>query len=241
MARSDDAIERIRELIVSGDLGPGDRLPPENQLCELLGMSRGSMREAVKSLAVAGVLDVRRGDGTYVTSLEPGLLLQGLGRSIQLLGDGDLGDVMHIRRVLEGEASALAARQVGPELLDELVGDLERMRAAADADDTEALVSHDAAFHDRVAAASANRTLATLLSELSSLTLRARIWRGLQEEGAHELTLRQHQAILDALIDGDAEAARAASTVHVATSERWFRRVAADAVPADTPANGNPT
>lgn len=225
MARSDDAITRIRELIIGGDLKPGDRLPPENQLCELLGMSRSSMREAVKSLAVAGVLDVRRGDGTYVTSLEPSLLLQGIGLAIQLLGDGDLGDVMHIRRVLEGEASALAAVSADDKLLTGLGRDLEQMRAAAEADDSEGLVNHDATFHARVASASANRTLATLLAELSSLTLRARIWRGLQEQGAHELTLSQHRAILDALTDRDPEAARAASVVHVATSERWFRQL----------------
>lgn len=229
MARSDDAITKIRELIISGDLLPGDRLPPENQLCELLGMSRSSMREAVKSLAVAGVLDVRRGDGTYVTSLEPSLLLQGFGTAIQLLGDTDLGDVMHIRRVLEGEATALATIRADAELRTELGRDLDEMRTAVEADDTEALVTHDSTFHARIATASGNRTLATLLAELSTLTLRARIWRGLQEEGAHQLTLSQHRAILDALADRDPEAARAASMVHVATSERWLRRFAAEA------------
>ena len=75
MAVTDEAILKIKDMIVSGELGPGDRLPPEKELSERLGLSRSSMREAVKALEVIRVLDVRRGDGTYVTSLEPRLLL----------------------------------------------------------------------------------------------------------------------------------------------------------------------
>ncbi|MES2866630.1 MAG: GntR family transcriptional regulator, partial [Actinomycetota bacterium] len=73
MAVTDEAIEKIKAMIVSGELSPGDRLPPEKELSERLGLSRNSMREAVKALEVIRVLDVRRGDGTYVTSLEPHL------------------------------------------------------------------------------------------------------------------------------------------------------------------------
>jgi GntR family transcriptional regulator, transcriptional repressor for pyruvate dehydrogenase complex len=71
MSLTDEAIARIRELIRSGRFPPGARLPPEHQLAAELGMSRSPIREAVKTLSVARVLDVRRGDGTYVTSLAP--------------------------------------------------------------------------------------------------------------------------------------------------------------------------
>ena len=67
MAVTDDAITAIREMIISGELNPGDRLPPETQLSERLGLSRNSLREAVKALALIRVLDVRQGDGTFVT------------------------------------------------------------------------------------------------------------------------------------------------------------------------------
>src|ERR687887_2413283 len=82
---TDEAIARIRALIQSGRLPPGSKLPPEQQLAAELGMSRSPMREAVKALAVARVLEVRRGDGTYVTSLQPSLLLEGLGGAVELL------------------------------------------------------------------------------------------------------------------------------------------------------------
>ena len=79
MRLSDRAITQIQELIGAGELPPGARLPTENQLAAQFGISRSSIREAVKALTLARVLDVRRGDGTYVTSLEPHLLLEGIG------------------------------------------------------------------------------------------------------------------------------------------------------------------
>jgi DNA-binding FadR family transcriptional regulator len=75
MAITDEAIERIKEMIVSGQLRPGDRLPKEADLANRLGLSRNSLREAVRALSLVRVLDVRQGDGTYVTSLRAELLL----------------------------------------------------------------------------------------------------------------------------------------------------------------------
>src|SRR4051794_10801780 len=111
---TDKAIARIRELIQSGELVPGSKLPPEPELAAQLGLSRNLMREAVKSLAVARVLEVRRGDGTYVTSLQPDLLLGGLGGAVELLqGDSaTLLDLMEVRRLFEPVATALAATRI---------------------------------------------------------------------------------------------------------------------------------
>src|SRR4051795_493063 len=106
MGLTDEAIEQIRGLIRSGALGPGSRLPPEHELAAQLGLSRNSMREAVKALELVRVLDVRRGDGTYVTSLEPRLLLQGFSSAIDLLQDDTLLEVVQIRQMLEPAATA---------------------------------------------------------------------------------------------------------------------------------------
>src|SRR5438067_13663850 len=78
MGLTDSAIEHIKEMIVSGELRPGDRLPKEADLATRLGLSRNSLREAVRALSLVRVLDVRQGDGTYVTSLRPALLLGAL-------------------------------------------------------------------------------------------------------------------------------------------------------------------
>src|SRR5579859_595673 len=76
VAVTDEAIEKIKAMIVSGALRAGDKLPREADLATELGLSRSSLREAVRALALVNILDVRRGDGTYVTSLEPRLLLE---------------------------------------------------------------------------------------------------------------------------------------------------------------------
>ncbi|KUO19519.1 FadR/GntR family transcriptional regulator [Streptomyces dysideae] len=73
------AVARLRDLILDGTLEPGDRLPREQDLCTQLGLSRNTVREAVRALVTARVLDVRRGDGTFVTDLTPELLLGGIG------------------------------------------------------------------------------------------------------------------------------------------------------------------
>ena len=103
------AIERLRAMIVAGELTPGMRLPPEAELAMDLGASRNTVREAVRALVTARVLDVRRGDGTYVTSLRPELLLEGIGAAVELMQEGFSLELIAVRRILEPAATALAA------------------------------------------------------------------------------------------------------------------------------------
>ena len=221
MALTDEAISKIRGLIQSGELAPGSRLPPEQQLAGQLGLSRNSMREAVKALVLTRVLDVRRGDGTYVTSLAPQLLLEGLGFAVELLRDDTLADVMEVRRMLEPVATGLAATRMTPERLVEVERHLDAMRGAGT--DIERLVRSDIAFHREVVTATGNDTLVSVLDGLSGRTLRARVWRGLVEGNAAAGTLSEHEAIVRALRAGDARLAEAAALLHVTTSESWLR------------------
>jgi GntR family transcriptional repressor for pyruvate dehydrogenase complex len=220
---TDKAIARIRELIRTGELAPGSKLPPEPQLATQLGLSRNLMREAVKALAVAQVLEVRRGDGTYVTSLQPDLLLGGLGGAVELLqGDsGTLLDIMEVRRLFEPVAAALAATRIAEPGLAQVKRHLDAMREARD--DVELLNRHDAAFHRAVIAATGNNTLVTLLEGISGQTLRARIWRGLVDGAAAGRTLAEHEAIYQALVARDGPLAQAAALVHVSNTEGWLR------------------
>jgi GntR family transcriptional repressor for pyruvate dehydrogenase complex len=221
MALADEAINKIKEMIVSGALRPGDRLPKEADLAERLGLSRNSLREAVKALSMIRVLDVRQGDGTYVTSLEPHLLLDLLGFVVDFHTDDAVMHFLEVRRLLEPAATALAAQRMG-------AGDIEKLQAVLDelgADPSiEALVANDLEFHRRIAAGAANPVLSSLLDGLSGPTTRARIWRGLTQQGAAERTREQHQAIVDAIAAGQPELARSWATVHVAGVEDWLRR-----------------
>src|ERR1700753_2977739 len=112
MALTDVAITRIREMILSGELHPGDRLPPEKELSDRLGLSRNSLREAVKALELVRVLDVRRGDGTYVTSLEPALLLEAVSFVVEMHEDDSLLEMFAVRRILEPAAAAIACARM---------------------------------------------------------------------------------------------------------------------------------
>src|SRR3954462_11465226 len=140
MSLADQAISRIRDLIQSGELPPGTKLPPEQQLAAELGMSRNLTREAVKALVVARVLEIRRGDGTYVTSLEPALLLEGLGSAVELLHGDTLLELTEVRRLFEPVATGLAAARISDEALAEVARHLDAMTHARD--DVELLNEH---------------------------------------------------------------------------------------------------
>src|SRR5690606_24492374 len=186
MAVTDEAIEKIKAMIVAGELGPGDRLPPEKELAERLGLSRNSMREAVKALEVIRVLDVRRGDGTYVTSLEPHLLLEAISFVVDMHDDDSMLEVFAVRRMLESQATGLAATLGTDDDIAELQREAERIDASVD---VEALVEHDIRFHREIVRMAGNAYLASLIEHLGSQTVRARVWRGLTEERAVERTL----------------------------------------------------
>ena len=221
MALTDDAIARIRRMIVIGELRPGQRLPPEKELGEALGLSRSSLREAVAALELVRVLDVRRGDGTYVTSLDPALLLEALSFTVELHADDSLLELFAVRRVLEASAAGLAAARLAPADLDELAAILDRVDAGTG---VEELVAEDLAFHARIAAASGNAYLAGLLGALNDRTVRARIWRAITEERAVQRTLDEHAAILAALRARDPALASSLISAHVEGVELWLRR-----------------
>nr|WP_223242099.1 FadR/GntR family transcriptional regulator [Streptomyces sp. CBMA123] len=218
---TDRAIARIRRMIRDGELPPGSKLPPEQQLAAELGLSRNLMREAVKSLVVARVLEIRRGDGTYVTSLAPGLLLEGLGGAVELLQGDTVLELTEVRRLFEPAATALAATRITDEDLAEVERHLSAMREARA--DVELLTWHDAAFHRAVIHATRNETLATLLEHISGRTLRARVWRGQADADAAGRTITEHEAIYQALVARDPNLAQAAALMHINTTERWLR------------------
>jgi GntR family transcriptional repressor for pyruvate dehydrogenase complex len=229
MSLTDKAMTRIRELIQTGELPPGSKLPPEPQLAAELGVGRNIMRESVRALVAARVLEVRRGSGTFVTSLEPRLLLEGIGDAVELLQGDTMLELTEVRRLFEPAATALAATRITPQQLAEVEGHLEAMRAAIA--DVELLNRHDVAFHRAVVAATGNQTLSTVLDGISGRTVRARVWRGLVNADSNAdantdvagQTLREHEAIYAALVSGDAVRAHAAALMHVTTTETWLR------------------
>jgi GntR family transcriptional repressor for pyruvate dehydrogenase complex len=193
----------------------------EKELSEALGLSRSSLREAVKALAIIRVLDVRRGDGTYVTSLTPSLLLDAMSFVVDIHQDDSVLELFEVRRILEPAAAALATPRI-------VAADIAHLRdLVAQVDETTSpddLVANDMVFHRYIAQRAGNAYLTSLLDTLSSSTVRARVWRGLTEQGAVTRTLTEHRAIVDALEAGDANLASAQATVHISGVMQWLRR-----------------
>ncbi|MFC4061361.1 FadR/GntR family transcriptional regulator [Planomonospora corallina] len=224
MAVTDAAIDKIKQMILSGELAPGSRLPKEADLAGRLGLSRNSLREAVRALALINVLDVRQGDGTYVTSLEPGLLLDALSFVVDFHRDDTVLQFFQVRRILEPAATAMAAARMSE-------ADVAELRAVLgelpEEPTVEQLVANDLRFHRRIAEGSGNPVLCSLIESLSGPTTRARVWRGLTQGRALEKTREQHTAICDAIASRQPEVARAWATVHIAGVEEWLRRTLA--------------
>jgi DNA-binding FadR family transcriptional regulator len=218
---TDDAIAKIKAMIVSGDLKPGSRLPREADLAAELGVSRNSLREAVRALSLVRILDVRQGDGTYVSSLEPKSLLDAMSFLLEFHQDDSVLDILGVRRILEPAATALAAQSMTAEQIEQL-----RALVEPETSSVTELVALDLNFHAAIAAASGNKVLASLLDSLSLPTMRARIWRGITEERAFERTVAEHRGICDAIAAHDPELAYARALAHVAGVMEWLRRAA---------------
>jgi GntR family transcriptional repressor for pyruvate dehydrogenase complex len=221
VAVTDQAILRIKAMLMSGELKPGDRLPPEKELGDKLGLSRSSLREAVKALELIRVLDVRHGDGTYVTSLEPRLLLDAMSFVVDLHQDASVLEIFEVRRILEPAAAAMAAQRIAPNDIEAL---REIVRSVADDTSVEELVAHDLSFHRHISELSGNAYLSSLLDTLASSTVRARIWRGLTEKNAVAQTLAEHRRIVEALATGDPELVRSLVIVHINGIQMWLQQ-----------------
>lgn len=225
MAVTDEAIEKLRAMIVSGQVRPGERLPREADLAVTLGLSRNSLREAVRALSLVRILDVRQGDGTYVSSLAADSLLEALNFIVEFHRDASVLELLEVRRILEPAASARAAVQISPQAVDQLTEILGRANAESS---VEELVQADLEFHRAIALAAGNSVLASLIESLSGPTQRARVWRGITQEGALQRTLAEHQSIFDAISRHDPEMARTWATVHIAGVEEWLRSTLAE-------------
>ncbi|MFE9428832.1 FadR/GntR family transcriptional regulator [Kitasatospora sp. NPDC006697] len=234
MAVTDQAIEKIKEMIVGGVLRPGARLPNEADLSEQLGLSRSSLREAVRALTAMRILVTKQGDGTFVSGLEPHLLLEAMAFAADVSHGASAQQLLQVRRLLEPPVAALAAGLLTGDQLGALRALLDR---SAEAEDIEEFIELDIEFHRTIADAVGNPVLSTLLGILSTHTQRLRIIRGraprpaaggAPSTTAREQAHREHEAIWRALTARDALLAASASAVHVAAVEEWLAGGAAD-------------
>ncbi len=209
-------VSRLLDLIQQRHLGPGDRLPAERELAASMGVSRSSLREALRALTVLGVTDMRHGTGTYVSSLEPELLVRPLSFVLSLSEQAS-DQLFEARKVIEPAMAALAAGRIGDDTVERLDACISRARAAIG--DAEAFMETDLELHDAIREAAGNAILGRFMESIRALGLASRRRTG-SRRAVQEQTVKDHRAIVKALRARDADKASAAMLRHLDNVER---------------------
>ncbi|MCL4294846.1 MAG: FadR family transcriptional regulator [Anaerolineae bacterium] len=202
---------RLLSLIKEKHLRPGDKLPPERELASMMQVSRPSLREALQALALMNIIEVRQGDGTYVTSLEPELLFEPL-HFVFSLDDSTLHQLFEARKIVEVALADLAARRITAEEIAGLEACLAQSLQAVE--DPDAFLRADLELHKRIVAAARNPIMQRFMDSIGQLGLASRS-RTTYIPGLLHHSAEDHCAIVAALKRHDAEAAREAMLDHL--------------------------
>ena len=208
----DKIIKQIRSLITSGQLEPGDRLPPERKLAERLGVGRSQVREALRKLEFYGILRTLPQSGTVVAGL--GITaLEGLISDVLKMENSDFASLVETRVLLETHAASLAAQRRSSE-------DIADMQQALEAYEEkvkrgEQAVEEDLMFHLKIAEASKNSVLKSLMLIIIPDIINSFLQLDVCKDGRFYKALEEHQVILQHIIDQQPEAASEAMRMHL--------------------------
>lgn len=221
MKVSERVLYRLRELIENQQLQVGDRLPAERKLCETLGVSRASLREAMQHLISQGILTAKVGAGSYLQKLPNHWSEQGIVQPISQLIEADPNyrfDVQEARSTLEGGTAWYAAQRATPEDLQKIRDCYARIAASQSQGKVDDAARADAAFHLAIAEASHNVVLIQMMRSLFDLLehnvvlARRKIY---SEAKQFDQLQDQHWVVMQAIERGDPEAARQAVCGHI--------------------------
>lgn len=206
----EDVARQIERLILK-KLKPGDKLPSERELAENLGVSRSSIRDAIRSLELVGIVEPRQGAGTIVCEISANSLANPLANALRRKEDL-VGELLDFRKMLEPPLAARAATHASAEEVSEMEEILDRQDKKQR--QNESTIAEDSEFHYSIAMASGNSVVLKVLDILMDL-LRETRERSLQIQGRPQKSLAGHRRILNAIKRRDAEAAKAAMRRHI--------------------------
>lgn len=207
--------EHLREMIVEGEIAAGQTLPPERELARQFAVSSTVIREALRTLSTSGLIEIRHGVGSFVTTPDHWRTAEPIATLIRS-GRADLRHVVEIRAIVEIEMSGLAAERRDEATLRALDDALARM--ATSTHDPVANVAADMDFHRALAAGAANPVLALVLQPILA-PIQTGMLRGTRLPAAMNRALREHERIRETVAARDATAARAAMRAHMRTAE----------------------
>jgi GntR family transcriptional repressor for pyruvate dehydrogenase complex len=208
---SEQVVQQLQLLISAGELQPGDKLPAERQLAEQLGVSRTVIREAIKTLEQRGLVKVLTGSGTYVSQMDPQVIMESIGLFVQQRTTS-VDHLNEVRRMLDIEIAGLAAQRATPQDLNDMIRAIEDMDNSLDSPDE--YIEADLAFHQALARATRNELFLLLLEVMVDL-LRASRRMIFQLRGAPGRGQIWHRLIYKAVEQGDEAAAREVMGKHM--------------------------
>ncbi len=218
---AEEVVERLREMIHSGELSAGDRLPPERDLAKLLGVSRPTLRAGIRSLATVGILQSRQGAGTFVAQRgESPTLDSSPLRMLSALHGFTSDEMFEARLALEMSVAGLAAERATSEQMTLMAEEITGMYASLS--EPEQYLVHDMRFHQTIAAASNNRILTALMNMVATILFDSRsktVHRALDLKQSAE----QHHNIYRAMREHSPEAARLAMYEHLTKTQQAQR------------------
>jgi GntR family transcriptional regulator, transcriptional repressor for pyruvate dehydrogenase complex len=203
-----------REMVVHlirGDWADGERIPPERELCQQLGVGRASLREAMKALEIMGMIETRLGDGTFVCHRSE-FLSRPLLWAITSSRVSDLRELVEARRLIEVELAGFAAERASSQDLEKIANHLNEMGASLN--NAAVFEEADINFHLAIAAAAHNRVLQNAL-QLTRNLIQSWIGQSLTHEGVAAQALRHHKKIFLAITEKDSDQAKAAMRNHL--------------------------
>jgi GntR family transcriptional repressor for pyruvate dehydrogenase complex len=215
-----EGVAKQIERLILKKLQPGDKLPSERELAEMLAVSRSSIREAIRSLELTGMVEPRQGAGTIVREISSDSLVNPLANA-RRRKEEVISELLDFRKMLEPHLAARAAARVSREEISEMEEILERQEAKLH--EGEGTISEDSEFHYAIALASGNSVVLKVLDILMDL-LRDSRERSLQVEGRPQKSLAGHRRILAAIKRHDAAAAKAAMRRHIEDVEKIVLR-----------------
>lgn len=212
-----EVVNRLRNQIIAGQFEPSGLMPAEGRLCEMFSVSRTVVREAMRMLCAQGLVEVSQGRVPRVRRADPQHVVESFGTFLQR-GDYSLLDLLEVRRPLEAEIAALAARRATPPRIKEME---ETIKQQAKASTLEEQIDTDIRFHDLLVEAAGNPIFGLLLTTLAGLMRRSR-QETISRVGSKR-ALAGHRAVLAAIRRADVRAARKAMLSHLAMAEEDLR------------------
>ncbi|MBN9608643.1 MAG: FadR family transcriptional regulator [Actinobacteria bacterium] len=209
-ATTTEIARRLLRYLLSGAFEPGHRLPSERTLASELAVGRSVIREALKSLVLLGIVEVRQGDGTFLRSAESDLLPNVIEWGL-LLGTRSTRDLIEIRRYMEVLTAGLAAERRDERALEKMWSELDAMYAASN---PTAFVAADIGFHLAIAAAAGNGVLLQIMTSVRTL-LRVWITKNVENLDDTKSIADEHKPVVEAIQAGDPAQARSAMQAHM--------------------------